>query len=446
MNAPKVHIIILNWNGRADTLECLASVQRIDFPDFETVVVDNGSTDGSEEAIRAAFPDITFIQTGENLGFAEGNNVGIRHAIECGADYVFVLNNDTTVDPNILAALVAEAEKNPNAAILGPKIYFYDRSDVINSAGGSINYETLERGHIGFGVRDDGSAHSSVTSVEWTTGCAMLLRVSALREVGLFDPDFFLICEELDLCTRVKRCGQDILFVPKAKLWHKVSAAFEGNYSPVYCYYFFRNSLLYVRKNFRNRRTLLYKLLLKQSREFYQRLAGSGDPDYRKKGFCILMGTLHFFLGRFGKAPAWVFKVNISRKTPVAVDAGDGKDLYKAEIRVSKVALSGKAGSTITVPVTVTNLSEATWPAFSGDAVRLSYHLRDEDGKTIIWDGPRTKLRANLCAGKSAKLDVVVQMPENRGSYILEWDLVKESVAWFSNKGFATLRVTVMVE
>src|SRR5436309_4726879 len=153
MNAPKVHIIILNWNGRADTLECLASVQRINFPDFETVVVDNGSTDGSEEAIRAAFPDITFIQTGENLGFAEGNNVGIRHAIECGADYVFVLNNDTTVDPNILAALVAEAEKNPNAAILGPKIYFYDRSDVINSAGGSINYETLERGHIGFGVR-----------------------------------------------------------------------------------------------------------------------------------------------------------------------------------------------------------------------------------------------------------------------------------------------------
>ncbi|MBK5274133.1 MAG: glycosyltransferase family 2 protein [Desulfuromonadales bacterium] len=445
-NHPLVYLIILNWNGKTDTLECLASVKSIDYPDFEIVIVDNGSTDGSEKAIRAAFPELTYIQTGENLGYAEGNNVGIRYAMESGADYVFVLNNDTTVDAHILSALVTEAEKSPNAAILGPKIYFYDRPDVINSAGGSINNDTLERGHIGYGTKDDGSAHSIVTSVEWTTGCAMLLRVSALREVGLFDPDFFLICEELDLCARVRRRGLDILFVPDAKLWHKVSAAFEGNYSPVYCYYFFRNSLLYARKNFRDSRLSLYKLLLRQSREFYRQLAKSGDLDSRKKGFCILMGTIHFFLGRFGRAPAWVFKVNFPRKTTELVEESTGKDLFKAEIRFNKVEFSGKAGNTLTVPVTVKNLSEATWPAFSSDAVRLSYHLRDENGKAVAWDGLRTTLPGNLRVGKSAKLDAVVQLPENRGSYILEWDLVQESVAWFSSKGMEVHQCKIHID
>jgi len=309
MNLPSVYIVVLNWNGKSDTLECLTSLQSISYPNRKIVVVDNGSTDGSEEAIKAAFPDVTFIQTGENLGYAEGNNVGIHHANECGADFVFILNNDTTTDTNVVTALVAQAEKNPNAAILGPKIYFYERPDIINSAGGHLDYETLARGHIGYGVRDDSTVYASVAAVEWITGCAMLLRLSLLREVGFFDPDFFLICEELDLCTRIRKRGFEILFVPEAKLWHKVSAAFDGNFSAVYCYYFFRNSLLYVWKNFPDRRFALYRKVLSDSREFYHRLKRSGDADYRRKGFCILMGAIHFFTGVRGKAPGWVFKI-----------------------------------------------------------------------------------------------------------------------------------------
>jgi len=314
MNLPSVHIVVLNWNGKSDTVECLTSLHSVSYPNRKIVVVDNGSTDGSEEAIKAAFPDVTFIQTGENLGYAAGNNVGIHHAMECGADFVFILNNDTTTDTDVVTALVAQAEKNPKAAILGPKIYFYERPDIINSAGGHLDYETLARGHIGYGVRDDGTVYASVAAVEWITGCAMLLRLSVLREVGFFDRDFFLICEELDLCTRIRKRGFEILFVPEAKLWHKVSAAFDGNFSAVYCYYFFRNSLLYVWKNFPDRRFVLYRKVFSDSREFYHRLKRSGDADYRRKGFCILMGVIHFFTGVRGKAPEWVFKIKFSRE------------------------------------------------------------------------------------------------------------------------------------
>lgn len=442
----RVYLIILNWNGKNDSLECLSSTQQITYPNLVTVVVDNGSTDGSAEAIKAAFPEVTLLLTGKNLGYAEGNNVGIRHAMEHGADYVFVLNNDTTVDPEVVSALVSVAEQNSNAAILGPKIYFYDKPDIINSAGGHINFETLERGHIGYGFREDGLSYSTVTPLEWITGCALLFRVSALRQIGLLDPDFFLICEELDLCARARRQGYEILFVPESKIWHKVSAAFEGNYSPVYCYYMFRNILLYVRKNFQSKRGPLYRLLVRQSHEFYKSLVQKGDPDCRKKGFCIFMGTLHFFLGMYGSAPSWLFKIKIPKKKQTLVDIDQGKDLFKGEIMADNAPIQGKAGATIHLPVMVRNLSEATWPAFSSAAVRLSYHLRDENGKTITWDGQRTVLPKNLRSGKRMTLNAVLQLPDDNGRYTLEWDLVQESVAWFSKRGLKTTPLTVIVK
>jgi hypothetical protein len=315
---PKVYIIILNWNGKEETLVCLNSVKGISYTNFETIVVDNGSTDGSEEAIKAAFPEVAFIQAGENLGYAEGNNVGIRYAMDKGAAYVFILNNDTIVDTNVIAPLVNEAEKNPSAAIFGPKIYFFDRPDIINSAGGNIQYDTMERGQIGYGFKEDNKTYSSVTSVDWTTGAAFFIRVSTLKVVGLFDADYFLICEDLDLCSRIRKHGYDILFVPDSKVWHKVSTSFDGNFSPIYYYYFFRNSLMYVKKNIEGNRRRIYKQFLKQllkdSCKFYSKLKEkdiSGpdiETDYKKKGFYIILGIMHFFLGVKGKAPSWIFK------------------------------------------------------------------------------------------------------------------------------------------
>ena len=132
---PRVAVIVLNWNGREDTLECLRSIRSIAYSNFGVIVVDNGSTDGSVAAIRASQPSVEVIDTGENLGFAGGNNVGIRRALELGADYVLLLNNDTVVDPGLLRAFVAAAALHPEAGAFGAKIYFHSEPTRIWYAG-----------------------------------------------------------------------------------------------------------------------------------------------------------------------------------------------------------------------------------------------------------------------------------------------------------------------
>ena len=446
--SPKVFVIILNWNGKEDTLECLESVRKIDYPNFTTLVVDNGSSDGSEEAFRAAFPDIAVLQTGENLGFAEGNNIGIRFAMDKAADYVFILNNDTIVDPHVVSALVDEAERNPKAAILGSKIYFYDRPDIINSAGGAFHHDIFKPYHIGYGFKEDNKTYSEVNSVEWITGCAILLRILPLREVGLFDPDYFLICEELDLCTRVRKHGYEILFVPASKVWHKISASFEGSYSPVYCYYQFRNLLLYARKNVGRKRFAVYRQLINNSKMFYEQLKNANDLDYRNKGFFIFLGILAFFLGRHGKAPSWLLNLRIfGKKAPATVKAAKAviEDLFSAQIVVDTTSLEVRAGTSFTIPVRVKNLSKYTWRGNSGTPVRLSYHLFSEKGETIVWDGARTILPNKLSPGQEAQLTARVDVPADKGNYIIELDMVQEMVCWFGSKGSRTARHNLIV-
>ena len=122
----KVTIILLNWNGKEDTIECLESLKHITYPNYEILLVDNGSTDGSVECFRERYPGMEIIENGENLGFAEGNNVGIRRAMDEGADYVLLLNNDTVVDPEFLGELVKVGESDPKIGIVGPKICYYN--------------------------------------------------------------------------------------------------------------------------------------------------------------------------------------------------------------------------------------------------------------------------------------------------------------------------------
>src|SRR5436190_7401977 len=124
-HAPSVAVIVLNWNGRDDTLACLESLAGLNYDNFQVMVVDNGSTDGSVGAIRPRFPGVEIIETGRNLGFAEGNNVGIRLALDRGMDYVFLLNNDTVVDPSLLSELVAAAERCPEGGIFGAQILYH---------------------------------------------------------------------------------------------------------------------------------------------------------------------------------------------------------------------------------------------------------------------------------------------------------------------------------
>lgn len=203
---PLVCIIVLNWNGRNDTLECLESIARVDYPNFEVVVADNGSTDGSVEAIGRYHPEVKIIENHANLGFAEGNNGAIRHALETGADFIFLLNNDTVVDPGVVTEFVRAAQQMPQAGVFGAKIYHHADSRRLWYAGGYWDSRTLSFNEYGAGEIDRGQ-YDVLTETEWVIGCAMFIRAEVFRKVGLLEPRFFLNNEEIDFCSRAKRAG-----------------------------------------------------------------------------------------------------------------------------------------------------------------------------------------------------------------------------------------------
>jgi GT2 family glycosyltransferase len=225
MSRPTVSIIILNYNGREDTLACLRSMEHLTYPNARIIVVDNGSTDGSAEAFRAQHPRFELIETGKNLGFTGGNNLGIRHALEQGADYVMLLNNDTVVAPDFLDVMVTAMEANPKAGVTGPTIYYYDSPETIWSAGGAIDWSHGTTCMVGLDEEDKAQFGLSPRPVDFVTGCAILARRDVWEKVGLLDEKFFMYYEETEWCVRARRAGFDILHVPTAMVWHKISTA-----------------------------------------------------------------------------------------------------------------------------------------------------------------------------------------------------------------------------
>ncbi len=230
-SAPRVACVVLNLNGRELLLTTLRSLARQTFPGLSTIVVDNASTDGSQAAVRAQFPALPLLDTGSNLGFGGGNNVGMQRALDEGADWVFLLNNDTEIAPDAIARLVEVGERHPRAGVLGAKIYFFDRPDVLWYAGGVLSLRAGLVAHRGIHRRDRGD-YDTVEDTGYVTGCAMLLRASMLREIGLFDPAFHpAYGEDADLCLRARRAGWRTMYVPAARVWHKVSSFSGGGRS-----------------------------------------------------------------------------------------------------------------------------------------------------------------------------------------------------------------------
>jgi GT2 family glycosyltransferase len=238
----RVAVVVLSWNGREDTLACLASLAGVDYPELTTIVVDNGSTDRTGEAVRALHPKVDIVRTEENLGFAEGNNVGIRRALELGADHVLVLNNDVEVDPGFVTALVEEAKRRPEAGALCSKILYMDPHDLIWFAGATFDPRSGYNGRqVGYRERDDGR-FEAVTETDRACGAAMLVPRHVLEEVGLFDPDLFFYSEDVDWSLRARDAGYRHYVVPASKLWHKVSVTSGGENSPTTLYYGVRNT------------------------------------------------------------------------------------------------------------------------------------------------------------------------------------------------------------
>ena len=241
-----VTVIILNWNGKADTLSCLSSLKE-QTVSLDLVVVDNGSEDGSEAAIRQAHPDITLLQTGRNLGYTGGNNVGIRHALATGATHIFVVNNDVVFDPQCVAELLADCMAHPNAAAAAPKCLFQSEPKTVYFAGGLI----LRRGpavHVGLG-QPDGPEFDQAGNTDWITGCALFATRQAFERIGPFEDRFFLLFEDVDWSLRAREAGMPLRYVPTARLWHGGSKTFGGKRGTVYQYYFTRNGLLSLERH-----------------------------------------------------------------------------------------------------------------------------------------------------------------------------------------------------
>jgi GT2 family glycosyltransferase len=240
---------VLNWNGRDDTLECVESIKDITYPNYHLIVVDNGSVDGSVSAIKKRFSDLTLLETGRNLGYAGGNNVGIQAALCHSAEFIFLLNNDTTVAPDLLNQFVEAARKFPDAAAFCGKIYRYEEPNRIWWADARW-VESKGRFVCALeGALDSLSTQDTITDTDYACGCAMFIRSALIREVGPLDSQYFLTFEETDWCFRVKRLGYRCLYIPKAKIWHKGSVSFNGDDSPLYSYFFTRNRLLFAERH-----------------------------------------------------------------------------------------------------------------------------------------------------------------------------------------------------
>lgn len=248
IETPLVQIIILNWNGKTDTLECLRSLHSLQYKNFGITVVDNGSIDGSVEAIRTEFEHICIIETGENLGFAGGNNTGIKHALQQGADYVLVLNNDTYVDDLLLDRLVISSREYSDAVMLGPAILFADTDSQLWFAGAKWSNDKF---CFDFPLQEQNASKMGMEpyDTEYICGAAMFFHRSIPEKLGLMDERFFLVWEESDWCFRLRRAGIKCLIVPEAKIWHKIGASFGSESSPLRVYYSYRNRLLWSEKN-----------------------------------------------------------------------------------------------------------------------------------------------------------------------------------------------------
>lgn len=299
---PLVAVIILNWNGLEDTLACLNSLGKLTFPPHEIIIVDNGSSDGSIEELKITYPDVTYIENSENLGFTGGNNAGLRYAKSIDADYALLLNNDTEVDPAFLGLLVDVAESDEEIGIIGPSIFLFDEPEVLWSAGGDIDWMRGRTYMVGINQTDTGQFGEDPREVDFVSGCALMIRMAVVEEVGLLDTRFFVYYEETEWCVRVARCGYKIMHVPLAKIWHKISIE-DQIFSPIVTYYMIRNRLLFLKLSHANMIAWIYSLVLDNLRTLLSLSIRPKWKHKRARRSVMLKAMLDFFSGKFGRAP-----------------------------------------------------------------------------------------------------------------------------------------------
>ncbi|MBC8213143.1 MAG: glycosyltransferase family 2 protein [Candidatus Marinimicrobia bacterium] len=226
---PTVTIIVLNWNGKDLTLSCLESLSKVTYQNASVLLVDNGSSDGSIEAIKEKFPQVDILGLDKNYGYAGGNNRGYQSISENSTDFVCFLNNDTEVAPNFIDKLVDASKKLGNNNLFGPKIYYAGNPGVIWYAGGIVKLP-LRIYHRGI-RKADSEEFSKVIQTDYVTGCCLFTSWETINNLKGFDESFGMYSEDVDLCLRAKKLGLKSYFIPSARVWHKVSASLGGAFT-----------------------------------------------------------------------------------------------------------------------------------------------------------------------------------------------------------------------
>ncbi|MBC8122394.1 MAG: glycosyltransferase family 2 protein [Gemmatimonadaceae bacterium] len=249
MARPLVYVLILNWNSYGYAVRCIESLQVLDYPNYRIVIIDNASVDSSEQILRAHFPELPFIQTGANLGYAGGNNRGIAYALTQGAEYIWLLNVDTYVDRRALSTLVEAMEANVRVGLAGSKIYYMEPPERICYAGGCVNFWLGITFHRGDSETDTGQ-YDQPAQVDFVTGSSLMVRSSVIKQVGPLIESYFLYFEDVEWSLRIHKAGFELLFVPDSVVWHKEGGTSGGRTNPDVIYYGIRNNLYLIERHF----------------------------------------------------------------------------------------------------------------------------------------------------------------------------------------------------
>ena len=273
-----ISIITVNYNQPEVTEALLQSViSKNDYPEIQMIVVDNGSQKNPIEAWKKKYPWAHFVRSENNLGFAGGNNLGIREAY---GDYLFLINNDTEITPGLIGRLANQMEKNPQIGIISPKIKYFDDQDTLQYAGFTdMNYYNARNQCIGQFEKDNGQYDHLTGQTGFAHGAAMMVRKCALKKAGLMPEQFFLYYEELDWCDHFKRAGYEIWVDMQAVIYHKESIS-VGKNSMLKTYFMNRNRVLYIRRNapfFKRKIFYLHFLLLVMPRNIFSYLLGKNS-------------------------------------------------------------------------------------------------------------------------------------------------------------------------
>lgn len=288
---PLVYVLVLNWRTPLAAIRCVESVQKSTYLNYKILLIDNGSPDDSEKILRNRFPDIDFIQTGENKGYAGGNNAGIREALKKKAVYILILNSDVRVETDLISKLL-EVAKLDSRSVVGPVIYQGEKTEEVGFYFSRWHPQSVR---FRYSKELPAGYEEVFFDTAYTPGCAMLFPSKLADEIGLFDERFFLLWEDTDLCVRAKRGGYKIRTALKAKIIHEDSLSFEGGKKGgAYQYYDFRNQLLWIEKNlsfcgkfnaYMRLFLIFFEMIQSQPRKIFNRYKLKALLDYAARAF-----------------------------------------------------------------------------------------------------------------------------------------------------------------